>query len=58
MNRSDIALAALGRREPPGAADIERFDRNRIGVQPVDQYVEPDTMATDDHKIGEVSATD
>src|SRR4029077_12857376 len=58
MNRSDIALAALGRREPPGAADIQRFYRNRIGVQPVDQYVEADTMTTDHHEIGKVSPAD
>jgi len=57
MYRGDIAFATLRGGEPAHAADIERLDGDRFGLQPADQYVEPDAVAADDDKIGEVGAS-
>jgi len=56
MYRGDVALATLSGGEPAHAADIERLDGNRFGLQPADQNVEPDAVAADDDEIGEVGA--
>ena len=48
----------FGGREPAGAADIERLDRDPFGLQPSDQHVEPDAVAADDDEIGEVCPAD
>ena len=58
MDRRDIAFAAFSRGEAAGAADVERLDRDPLGVQPVDQDVEANAMAADHDKIGKVGTAD
>src|SRR5215472_9251505 len=58
MNGGNVALAAFAGREPAGAADIECLDRYPFGLQPIDQHIEPDAVATDNHEIGKVRPAD